>query len=240
VDLVIVGGGDGSMNAVADALVETGLPLGILPLGTANDLARTLQIPPDVETACRIITEGHVRKIDLGWVNGKHFFNVASMGLSVRICRQLDANAKKRWGVFAYLITTIKVLWQMRPFRAVIRSGNAQWSVRSVQITVGNGRFFGGGMAVSEDATIDDQRLDLYSIEVDRVWQMLGLFWALRRGQLAHVPQVRTLQGQEFEVRTRRPRWINTDGELTVRTPATFRTIPLAVTVVAPAPSPTA
>ena len=80
VDLVIIGGGDGTLNAAVDALVETQLPLGILPLGTANDLARTLEIPNSLPEACKIIARGKIRRIDLGWVNGKHFFNVASLG----------------------------------------------------------------------------------------------------------------------------------------------------------------
>src|SRR3712207_6143705 len=70
VDLVIVGGGDGTLNAAVDGLVDAQLPLGILPLGTANDLARTLGIPTDLAAACQVIAAGQRRQIDLGWVNG--------------------------------------------------------------------------------------------------------------------------------------------------------------------------
>lgn len=98
VDCVIVGGGDGTLNGVVDSLVETKLPLGILPLGTANDLARTLNIPFSIKQACEVITRGNLKAIDLGWVNGKHFFNVASIGLSVEITRQLSRGLKRRWG----------------------------------------------------------------------------------------------------------------------------------------------
>ena len=84
VNLVVLGGGDGTLNSAAHALMETDLPLGILPLGTANDLARTLRIPSDPAAAAEIIVAGHSRWIDLGEVNGKPFFNVASLGLSAR------------------------------------------------------------------------------------------------------------------------------------------------------------
>src|SRR5919108_4270788 len=77
VDLVAVGGGDGTMSAAAPGVIERDLPLGILPMGTANDLARTLGIPADLETAIAIIAAGRTRRIDLGLVNGKPFFNVA-------------------------------------------------------------------------------------------------------------------------------------------------------------------
>src|SRR5262249_19757141 len=83
VDLIIIGGGDGTLNAAAEGLVEAQKPLGILPLGTANDLCRTLNIPHDLPSAGAVIRAGHQRRIDLGWVNGKHFFNAASLSLPV-------------------------------------------------------------------------------------------------------------------------------------------------------------
>lgn len=234
VDCVIVGGGDGTLNGVADALVETQLPLGVLPLGTANDLARTLGLPLQLDAACEVIAAGHLRRIDLGRVNDKHFFNAASLGLSVQICRQLDKGAKQRWGVLAYPVTTAKSLWQMRPIHVVISDGQNSWQVKTVQLTVGNGRFFGGGMTIDEEAEIDDQQLNLYSIEIKHWSEMPLMFWSLWRGRLERLSKVRTLEGQYFEIKTRRPYWVNTDGELTVRTPATFRTVPLALAVFAP------
>src|SRR4051794_32325460 len=148
-DLVVVGGGDGSMNAAVDGVVAVNLPLGVLPLGTANDLARTLGLPTDLAGACRVIADGHTRRIDLGWVNGKHFFNAASLGLSVAISRQMAPEVKSRWGVLAYGITALRTLWSARPFRADIRVNGERHRVQTVQIVVGNGVYFGGGMAVA-------------------------------------------------------------------------------------------
>ncbi|OUL20897.1 lipid kinase [Nostoc sp. 106C] len=234
VDLVIVGGGDGTLNAAVDALVDTQLPLGILPLGTANDLARTLGIPNSLTEACTIIATGEQRRIDLGRVNGKHFFNVASMGLSVKITERLTKEVKRRWGVFAYLATALQVMWESRPFSAEIRINGESIHVRTVQIAVGNGRYYGGGMAVAHDATIDDQRLDLYSLEINHWWQIIPLLPAMRQGRHIKWREVRALQGQEMEVYTRKPRPINTDGEITTYTPAHFHVIPKAVTVFVP------
>ena len=124
VDLVVLGGGDGTLSSAAPALMETGLPLGILPLGTANDLARTLGIPPDLAGAAQVIVEARLRRIDLGEVNGKPFFNVASMGLSVGMTRELTHDVKQRWGKFGYAVATFRALWHMRPFSAAIRSGD--------------------------------------------------------------------------------------------------------------------
>jgi YegS/Rv2252/BmrU family lipid kinase len=234
VDLVIVGGGDGTLNAAVEGLVDTQLPLGILPLGTANDLARTLGIPNTLPEACRVVAAGKQQYIDLGWVNGKYFFNVASMGLSVQINRRLTKEVKRRWGVFAYAATAIKVLLKTRPFTAEIQMGDRREQVRTVQIAVGNGRYYGGGMAVAADAAIDDQRLDLYSLEIDHWWRMLFVLPAMRRGDYSNSRWVKTWQGHEFFVYARKPRAINTDGEITTATPAHFRVVPKVLAVLVP------
>lgn len=235
VDLVIIGGGDGTVNAAIAGLIDTQLPLGLLPLGTANDLARTLEIPLDIAQACQVIAAGNPQQIDVGWVNGQHFFNVASLGLSVKITRQLTKEVKKRWGVLAYAVSAFQVLWKSRLFHAEIRLADGQvHRVKTIQIAVGNGRFYGGGMAVAPDAAINDGRLDLYSLGLEHWWQMLALFPLLHRGHHASTPWSDSWKGQEFYVQTRRPRSINTDGEITTATPAHFRVLPRALRVFTP------
>jgi diacylglycerol kinase (ATP) len=234
VDLVIVGGGDGTLNDAIPALIETQLPLGILPLGTANDLARTLSIPFDPQAACAVVAAGAERTIDIGEANGVYFYNVASMGLSVDITHELNPEAKKKYGVFAYLWAAIRVTFRARPFHAEIRTATETFHVKTVQIAVGNGRHYGGGMTVMEAAAIDDGQLDLYSVEVKHWWQVFLLTPAIMRGALEASTWVRTLHGQEFEVVTRRPKAINTDGELSTATPVKFRVLPRAIRVIAP------
>ncbi len=235
IDLVIVGGGDGTLNYVVDSLVEANLPLGILPLGTANDLARTLDLPLSIPDACRVIAEGHLKYIDLGWVNGKYYFNVASMGLSVHITQKLTQGAKQRWGAFAYGLTALQVLSQTRPFRATIHlDDHPPIQVKTIQIAVGNGRYYGGGMMVADDATIDDQRLDIYSLELRHWWQIFPLIWAFPQGVQGELPWVRSLQGKTVEILTRQPHDINADGEIFTQTPAEFRVIPRVLPVFTP------
>ena len=226
VELVIIGGGDGTLNAAVEGLVETRLPLGILPLGTANDLARTLKIPTSIPEACKTIAQGQVQWIDLGWVNGKYFFNVASCGLSVKITEQLTKEAKRRWGVLAYAATALRVLKKSRPFRAEIRLKDESIRVKTVQIAVGNGRHYGGGMTITADATINDGQLDLYSLEIEHWWQIFSLLPALWSGAYSTLSDVRRLHGTEIEIYTRKPHTVNTDGELTTYTPAQFRVYP--------------
>lgn len=234
VDRVLVGGGDGTMNAAAPGLIDTGVPLGILPLGTANDLARTLNIPFDLDGAANVIAAGRTRSIDLGEVNRHPYFNVASLGIGVDLTRALTRDAKQRWGPLGYAIAGLRVLNRLRAFVAEIETDGQTQRSRTVHLAVGNGRHYGGGMTVSEEALLDDGRLDVYSLEVDNVWQLLRLLPALRSGRTRQWTEIRTLAGQRIDVRTRRPRSVNADGEIVTRTPAAFRVLPGAVRVFAP------
>lgn len=122
----------------------------------------------------------------------------------------------------------------MRPFAAAIVLGGTARRVRSIQIAVGNDRYYGGGLTIAETADIDDGSLDLYSLETGRLWKLALIYPAFRLGRLTAWNEVRTATCTEVEIRTRRPRPVNTDGDVTTRTPARFRVLPGAVTVFAP------
>ena len=149
VDIIVLGGGDGTLSAAASVLTELKRPLGILPLGTANDLARTLGIPTDLDAAMNIIVAEKVRAIDVGIVNDVMFFNVASLGLSADLSQNLTRDLKARFGKLGYALAAIGTFATARPFRAEIAFG--QQTVRSLtlQIAVGNGRYYGGGNVIA-------------------------------------------------------------------------------------------
>jgi diacylglycerol kinase (ATP) len=233
-DCIIVGGGDGTLNSAAPALLETRVPLGILPLGTANDLARTLGIDPDPVAAAGLIVAGNTRRIDLGEVNGHPFFNVASVGFSAELARELTAEAKRKWGVLGYAVTALRLLTNMQPFRAWIDHDGTTDAILTVQVSAGNGRHYGGGMTVESSAEPDDGQLYVYSLEIKHWWQMLALFPSLRNGTQGSWDEVRTFRTTELTVRTRRRRAINTDGELKTHTPGRFRVLRGVVQVYAP------
>lgn len=234
IDAVIVGGGDGSVNAVLEGVMQARLPLGILPLGTANDLARTLGLPSDPLAAADVILAGRTRRIDVGRVNGRLFLNVASLGLSVEITRGLTAPLKRRWGRLGYPIATAHALLRARPFTADVRSGPLCESMQTLQIAVGNGVYYGGGMVVYEAAQIDDGCLDFYSLEPRGFWRLLSLLPFLRRGRQRGMAGVRAFCcNHPIEIQTDRPLPINTDGEITTTTPARFAILPRALEVFA-------
>jgi diacylglycerol kinase (ATP) len=233
-ECVILGGGDGTLNAALPGLIVTKLPLGIIPLGTANDLARTLAIPSDLTEAAQVIAAGNLRAVDVGEVNGYPYFNVASVGFGVDLTRALTRDAKRRWGKLGYLVAAFRVLRRMRPFHATIKIGDTVHITRTVHLAVGNGRHYGGGMTLSEDAAIDDNRLDVYSLEVSSAFGLIKLLPSLRSGRHGRWAEVETMAGQEVMVETSRPRSVNADGEIKTRTPAHFRVLKSAVRVYAP------
>jgi YegS/Rv2252/BmrU family lipid kinase len=234
-DMIILCGGDGTLASGAVAVMESGLPLGIIPMGTANDLARTLDIPMDLEAAAGVIVSGATRRIDVGSVNGHAFFNVASIGLSADLARKLDAGLKKRWGRLGYAIAALRVLSGARRFEATITEKDFETAVSTYQIAVGNGRHYGGGNVVEEKASIDDGHLDLYSLEVSNVMKLALMLRSFRAGRQGLWSEVRTAKCVRFDVVTRRPMPVNTDGEIVTSTPASFMVHPAAIEVFAPA-----
>jgi len=235
IDLVIVGGGDGTINAGLKGVLDAGLPLGILPLGTANDFARTLGIPPDPAAAIAVIIAGRTRRIDVGQVNDQFFVNVASMGLSVELARRMTGNLKRRLGRLSYPLAAIKTVIYTRPFTAEVVTADRTIQLQSLQIAVGNGVYYGGGMAVYEAAAIDDQCLDFYSIQPQQLWQWPLLLTAFRRGRNRNLLGMRAFCAPgPIDIRTHPPLAVNTDGEITTTTPARFALLPRALSVFAP------
>ncbi|MBA4778764.1 lipid kinase [Sphingomonas ursincola] len=234
-DIIVVCGGDGSISSAAPAVIESGLPLGIIPAGTANDLARTLSIPLDFAAAADVIVAGHTRQIDVGMVNGHAFFNVASIGLSSDLAQKLDPAIKKRFGRLGYAVAALRILAGARRFRARIIEKGSGIRVKTYQIAIGNGRLYGGGNVVEQTAAIDDGSLDLYSLEMRNLWKLALMVRAFRTGTHGAWKEVRTARCVEFDIETRRPMPINTDGEIVTATPAHFKVLPGAITVLAPA-----
>lgn len=234
VDLVILGGGDGTINAGLASLLEARLPLGILPLGTANNTARTLEIPTELADAAKVIALGATRRIDVGQVGDRYFLTTASIGLSVRITKELSGASKRRWGPLAYGVAAIRTLSRVHAFDADIQYDGGSRRLRAIQIMVGNGRHYGAALTVAEDAEPDDALLDCYAIEAVPWWRLIGLLPALKRGRQGEKADVQAITARTIRIETREPHSIDADGELVGKTPATFTTLPAALEVFAP------
>lgn len=230
---VILGGGDGTIRAALDAILAADLPLGVLPLGTANDLARTLGLPLDLTAAARVAAADHWRAIDVGRVNQAHFLNVAHIGLGARVTRRLSTGIKGRWGIFSYAIAAQRALRQARRFEATIELDGQVHHQRTVQIGIGNGRFYGGGMQIFRRAAIDDGTFDLYSVRTAGAWQLMRLAPSIWAGRYAG-PALFRGRARCIRIVTDRPRSVTADGEFVTDTPAHFEMLPGALRVYVP------
>jgi YegS/Rv2252/BmrU family lipid kinase len=235
-DLVVVGGGDGTVGCAAAMLAHTRATLGVLPLGTANDFARTLEIPSALPAAVDTLLSGKVVDVDLGRVNGSVFLNVASLGLSVEVTRRLTPGLKRRLGQLAYPAATLAAYRHHRPFSARLEldDGSSLELGDLMQVAVGNGRHYGGGLTVSPSASIDDHLLDVYAIEKGRLRDHVSVARLLRSGHLIEHERVHHLTTRSLRVVTDEPLDVNLDGELAAMTPATFEVDRNALHVVVP------
>lgn len=229
IDLVILAGGDGTISSMAETLLSCRLAFAVVPLGTANDLARSLGVADSVDKAFSAIIANHRQRIDLGCVDGHYFFNAAQIGLGVKVTEELTHEVKKRWGVFSYLKALFAALARSDRFSVNVKvDGRSHW-MKSMHLAVGNGRFYGGGNVICEDAYVDDGRLSLYSLKPQKIWELLLLAPLLRTGSQQRNQRIFTARGREIEVSTRRPMAIYADGEPVSHTPARFRVCPAAL-----------
>ncbi|GAB3039574.1 lipid kinase [Nocardioides flavus (ex Wang et al. 2016)] len=238
-DLLVVGGGDGTVGCAAAAVAHTRTRLGVLPLGTANDFARTLEIPAGLAAAVDTLLHGRVVDVDLGRVDGRAYLNVASIGLSVAVTRRLTPGLKRRLGRLAYPAATLAAYRSHRPFAARLEldDGTVLELDDLMQVAVGNGRHYGGGLTVAPDASIDDHLLDVYAVEQGRLRDHVSVARLLRTGHLVEHERVHHVTTRRLRLVTDEPLPVNLDGEIAASTTATFTVDRNAVHVVVPTAS---
>ncbi len=234
IELVILGGGDGTISSAAEALYKHKLPFAILPLGTANDLARSLGLTNNLLDAFQTILNNYRSKINLGVINGHYFLNAAHIGLGVTVTHELTTEVKKKWGVLSYLKAAFAAFKNNRSFHVTISANGESHQMRSIQLAVGNGRYYGGGNVIDENSEIDDGLLCLYSLPPSTLWELLTRAPLLRYGKHSQMQKTFTISGKRIEIKTKRKKEIHADGEPVSKTPAVFEVIPRALEVIRP------
>ncbi len=240
VDRLIVGGGDGTLSAVAGRIARRPVELGVIPLGTANDFARTLNIPPSLEAAARVIASERVQLVDLGRANDAHFLNVASIGMSVSAMDELSPWVKHWFGSLAYFYAGARAFGRHPIFQFRGRVGADTIESTAHQIVVGNGRFYGGGVLVARQSTLEDGLLHAYALGTRGRWQLLWTIARLRLGIPIDRPGDFFIPTTSLAVETWPALPVNCDGEIRTTTPVTFAVEPAALRVLAPDPGPRA
>jgi YegS/Rv2252/BmrU family lipid kinase len=222
IDRVILGGGDGTINSALPLLLQSRVPLGILPLGTANDLARTLELPSAPVEAAKVIAAGQTCRIDVASVNDKPFLNAAGLGFSTTLHRARAPRTKRVLGPLAYPLGVLKHWRSHRSFTVELEIEGIPRRHRAIQVTVANGRFYGGGATAHEGAVIDDGMLDVVLVQPRPLHRFVLKLPRLRRGRYEDSPVV-TYRAAELWLDARRAQAVSTDGEESTTTPARFR-----------------
>jgi diacylglycerol kinase family enzyme len=236
--LVVAGGGDGTINAVASVMVGSGVHFGVLPLGTLNHFAKDLGIPLDLDEAVRNLAEGVPRQVDVGEVNGRIFLNNSSLGLYPDIVRDREKQQSRlgrgKW--LAALWATIAAL-RRYPFLSMrLTVGGETLARRTPFVFIGNNRYTMQGLAIGERDRLDDGLLSLYVAQHPTRLGLLRFAFDALLGKLGSERNFDVLEATGFEIDTHHARLhVATDGEVTVMNPPLrYRVRPGALTVLAP------
>jgi YegS/Rv2252/BmrU family lipid kinase len=234
-DLIIAVGGDGTINEILNGLGDH-TPLGIIPLGTANVLARELGIPVnDLPAACEVLRTGEPRPIDLGWCNGRRFCLMAGIGFDAEAVKEVPPSIKDLIGAPAYVLSGLRVLNEMhRAIRYRITMPEGRIVSRGMMLVVANAASYAGPIQMAPLASLEDNLLHLCLFRERSKLAFLGqLFNVLMRRQLQD-PNFVYVQSTQFRVVCNPVASIQLDGDYFGRTPAEIRCLPGAVRIVCP------
>jgi diacylglycerol kinase (ATP) len=215
-DLVLAAGGDGTINEGVNGLVRCDWQprLGIVPIGTANDFARTLQIPAVAEDAIDVALAGRPLAVDVGEVNRRCFINVSTGGFGAEATGSAPPEAKRKLGRLAYLLTGARKLVHMEPACArFVGDAGEIYRGQFFFFAVGNARRTGGGQLVTPRARLGDSLLDLVIVPALPRLDFLALLPDLRAGTHLDSPDVLYVQTRTLEVHANAPIRVNADGE---------------------------
>ena len=215
VDAVIALGGDGTLNEVVNGLDGFDTPLGISPLGTANDFATQAGIPADVDHAMDVILHRKPVCIDTGSLNGRRFLNVSTGGVGAEATAETPAEAKETLGPVAYAITGVRKFADFESYRATFRGADFVFEGDFMMFAVGLTRASGGGTLVTPNASVTDGLLDVCVIEAMGRAEFARLLLKIKRGEHLGEPGVHYAQLPSILIESETPLSVNVDGEST-------------------------
>jgi diacylglycerol kinase family enzyme len=235
-DIVVAGGGDGTVSTVAAALLGTGIALGVLPLGTLNHFAKDLGLPLDLEAAVAQIVTGDAHQVDVGEVNGRVFVNNSSLGLYPDIVRDRERQQKRlgrgKWPAMLWSVVSALRRYPFLDVRVVIDGRERHW--RTPFVFIGNNEYRMEGFAIGERDGLCDGVLSLYVAQRPGRLRLLQLVFRALTGSLRQARDFGFTRAQEIAVDSRHRRLrVATDGEVTLMTPPlAYRVRRAALTVV--------
>lgn len=255
-DLVIVGGGDGTVSEVAKGMIHAPIPLGIVPIGTYNNIARGLNLPLDLAQACQILGQGQIKSIDVGQANDEHyFFEAAGVGLDAALFPLGEAIKGGRWGrmlqafqltlgyqpqplvlQFDRSIAEARVHPRLYPqFLRRKIAGRKQFEIRALLVVIANLPYYGAGFTVAPSAVHDDGLLTVSIYRKFSKWELVRHFWSISRGQYHYNPKIETYRVATVRISSTAQLPVHIDGRLIGEVPVTFKIVKQALKVMVPA-----
>jgi diacylglycerol kinase (ATP) len=242
-ELVVAAGGDGTINEVLNGLdADFGrAAFGILPLGTANDFARTINIPADVLGAIDILLAGQTEQVDVIRYTGtetRYFLNVSAGGFSGLVNEALTDEMKQTWGPLAYLRSAAGVLPNLTDYRTFIACDDEpEEKLHLYNMVVANARYVAGGIPIAPKAQLNDGLADVIIVPAASILELAVLGPQILLG--AHLASELVLfrRARKISVRSEPGMWFNVDGELLANVPATFEVLPRVLKLVVGPPA---
>jgi YegS/Rv2252/BmrU family lipid kinase len=235
-EIPVVISGDGLIGAVGGAMAGSETPLGIVPGGRGNDLARVLGIPDDPAGAVAVLAAGETRRIDVGEANGRRFLGIVSVGFDSEANRLANETGFMR-GNLVYAYAALRTLVAWKPGRFTVRVGDERVRFTGYSVSVANSRAFGGGMYIAPDAELDDGEFDIVAVgEVGKL-RFVGNLPKVFKGTHVDEEEVQVFRAPHLELSASRPFPVYADGEHITELPVSLRILPRALRVLAPSAS---
>jgi YegS/Rv2252/BmrU family lipid kinase len=232
-EVPVVISGDGLLGAVGGAMAGSETPLGIVPGGRGNDLARVLGIPDDPAEAVAVLAAGESRRIDVGEANGKRFLGIVSVGFDSEANRLANETSFVR-GNLVYAYAAIRTLLGWKPARFTLRVGEERVRTSGYSVSVANSRAFGGGMFIAPDAELDDGEFDIVTVGEAGKLRFVSNLPKVFKGTHVNEDEVRVFRASQLELTASKPFPVYADGEHLTDLPASLRVLPSALSVLVP------
>lgn len=240
-DIVVAAGGDGTIHEVVAGLAEAdyAAALGVIPLGTGNDLARSLEIPEEFGPALDVVLAGRLRVMDLiqvemDGVERPPCVNAAAGGFSGRLHEALDSEVKRFWGPLSYLRSAVEAMGDARAWKVTLTVDGREQQLEALNVVVANGRFAGRGIPIAPHADPFDGLLDVAVVGNAPVLRLSRMAPKLLRGEDPGDELFVTVRGQSVTLETDRPMPFSVDGEPAECSSARFSLLPERLEVVVP------
>jgi len=234
-EVPVVVSGDGLLGVVGGAMAGAGVPLGLIPAGRGNDLARALGIPTEPEAAVDTVLGGRSRLIDVGEANGKRFLGIASVGFDSE-CNRLANETHWLRGNSVYAYSMVRTLIGWHAARFTLAVGEERKRLSGYFVAVANNSVYGGGMYIAPKAELDDGEFDVVAItEVGKLRFLRGLRDVLR-GTHIDKPEVTSFRTPRLELDASRPFPVYADGDHLTDLPVSLRVLPRCLSILVPAP----